>query len=42
LVALVRQMLPSAALALRLRAVRGFVQSADALFQAGLLDASAR
>jgi AcrR family transcriptional regulator len=36
-VALVRQMLPSAALALHLRPVRGFVQSADALFREGLL-----
>ena len=36
-VALIRQMLPSAALALRLRPVRGFVQSADALFREGLL-----
>ena len=37
LVALVRQMLPSAALALQLRPVRGFVQSADALVSEGLL-----
>jgi AcrR family transcriptional regulator len=37
LVALIRQMLPSAALTLHLRAVRGFVQSADALFREGLL-----
>ena len=37
LVALVRQMLPSAALTLHLRTVRGFVQSADALFRKGLL-----
>ena len=36
-VALIRQMLPSAALALRLRPVSGFVQSADALFREGLL-----
>ena len=37
LVALFRQLLPSAALALRLPLVRGFVQSADALFQDALL-----
>ena len=37
LVALIRQILPSAALALHLRPVRGFVQSADALFREGLL-----
>jgi AcrR family transcriptional regulator len=37
LVALIRQMLPSAALALKLRSVRGFVQSADGLFREGLL-----
>ena len=37
LVALIRQMLPSAALTLHLRSVRGFVQSADALFREGLL-----
>jgi AcrR family transcriptional regulator len=37
LLALIRQMLPSAALALHLRPVRGFVQSADALFHEGLL-----
>jgi AcrR family transcriptional regulator len=36
-VAVVRQMLPSAALTLHLRPVRGFVQSADALFREGLL-----
>lgn len=36
-VGLIRQMLPSAALALRLRPVSGFVQSADALFREGLL-----
>jgi AcrR family transcriptional regulator len=36
-VALIRQMLPSAALTLHLRPVRGFVQSADALFRQGLL-----
>ena len=36
-VALIRQMLPSATLALRLRPVSGFVQSADALFREGLL-----
>jgi hypothetical protein len=38
LVALFRQILPSAALTLHLRAVRGFVQSADALFAEALLD----
>jgi AcrR family transcriptional regulator len=38
LVALIRQMLPSAALALRLGPVRGFVRSADALFREGLLE----
>lgn len=37
LVALIRQLLPSAALSLHLRPVRGFVQSADALFRQGLL-----
>jgi AcrR family transcriptional regulator len=37
LVALIRQILPSAALALHLRSVRRFVQSADALFREGLL-----
>jgi AcrR family transcriptional regulator len=37
LVALIRQMLPSAALTLHLRPVRGFVQSAGALFREGLL-----
>ena len=37
LVALMRQLLPSAALTLKLRPVRGFVQSADALFREGLL-----
>ncbi len=37
LVGLIRQMLPSAALALHLRPVRGFVQSAAALFRDGLL-----
>jgi hypothetical protein len=37
LVALIRQMLPSAALTLQLRPVRGFVRAADALFQEGLL-----
>jgi AcrR family transcriptional regulator len=37
LVALFRQILPSAALALHLRPVRTFVQSADALFVEGLL-----
>jgi AcrR family transcriptional regulator len=37
LVALIRQTLPSAALALHLRPVGGFVQSADALFRQGLL-----
>jgi hypothetical protein len=34
---LMRQLLPSAAMTLRLRPVRGFVQSADALFREGLL-----
>ena len=38
LVALFRQILPSAALALRLRPVQGFVQSADALFGLALLN----
>lgn len=38
LVALIRQILPSAALTLHLRPVRKFVQSADALFREGLLD----
>ena len=37
LVALLRQVLPSAALTLHLRSVRGFVQSADALFREGLV-----
>ena len=37
LVGLVAKMLPAAALSLRLRTVRGFVQSADALFREGLL-----
>lgn len=37
LVALLRQGLPSAALALRLPMVRGFVQSADRLFEDALL-----
>jgi AcrR family transcriptional regulator len=37
LVALIGQMLPSATLALRLPAVKGFVRSADALFQEALL-----
>jgi AcrR family transcriptional regulator len=37
LVALMRQLLPSAALTLKLRPVRGFVQSADTLFREGLL-----
>jgi AcrR family transcriptional regulator len=41
LVALFRQMLPSAAMTLHLRAVRGFVQSADALFMEGLLNDTA-
>lgn len=36
-VALIRQLLPSAALTLRLRSVKGFVQAADALFREGLL-----
>ena len=38
LVALFRRLLPSAALTLRLPPVRGFVQSADALFREALLD----
>jgi AcrR family transcriptional regulator len=38
LVALLRQILPSAALALHLRPVRGFVQSADTLFGEALLN----
>ena len=42
LLALIRQMLPSAALALHLRPVRGFVQSADALFGEGLLGEAAQ
>jgi hypothetical protein len=37
LVSLTRQLLPSAALTLHLRPVRAFLQSADALFQEGLL-----
>jgi AcrR family transcriptional regulator len=37
LVALIRQLLPSAALTLRLPPVRGFVRSADALIREGLL-----
>jgi AcrR family transcriptional regulator len=37
LVALIRQMLPSAALTLHLRPVRGFLVAADALFREGLL-----
>ena len=37
LLALTRQLLPSAALTLQLRPVRGFVQSADALYREGLL-----
>jgi hypothetical protein len=41
-VALLRQMLPSAALALRLRSVGGFAQSADALFREGLLGEECR
>ena len=40
LVALFRQMLPSAALALRLRPVRGFVESADSLLEEALLAGS--
>jgi len=40
LVALFRQILPSAALTLRLRPVRRFVQSADQLFKDALLDNS--
>jgi AcrR family transcriptional regulator len=42
LVALIRQLLPSAALALNVRPVRRFVQSADALFREGLLDEELR
>jgi len=38
LVALLRRMLPSASLTLRLSPVRGFIQSADALFKEALLD----
>lgn len=38
LVALLRRMLPSASLTLRLSPVRGFVQSADALFKEALLE----
>jgi AcrR family transcriptional regulator len=38
LVALFRQILPSASLALNLRTVRGFVQSADSLFAEALLN----
>jgi AcrR family transcriptional regulator len=38
LVALFRQILPSAALTLRLRPVRGFVQSADSIVMDGLLN----
>ena len=38
LVALLRRMLPSAALTLRLPPVRGFVQTADSLFREALLD----
>lgn len=38
LVALLRQILPSAALTLHLRSVRGFVQSADSLFGEALLE----
>jgi AcrR family transcriptional regulator len=41
-VALIRQMLPSAALTLHLRNVRGFVQSAGALFTEGLLGEEAQ
>ena len=40
LVALIRRVLPSAALALHLRPVKGFVQSTDALFRDGLLGES--
>jgi AcrR family transcriptional regulator len=40
LVALIRQILPSAALALHLRPVKGFVQSTDALLRDGLLGES--
>jgi AcrR family transcriptional regulator len=42
LVALLRQMLPSAALALRLRPVRGFVVSTDGLVADGLLGSMPR
>jgi hypothetical protein len=38
LVALLRRMLPSASLTLRLSPVRSFIQSADALFKAALLE----
>jgi AcrR family transcriptional regulator len=37
LVALIRQVLPTAALSLHVRPVKGFVQSADALFREGLV-----
>jgi AcrR family transcriptional regulator len=42
LLVLIRQILPSAALALHLRPVRGFVQSADVLFREGLLGETAQ
>lgn len=42
LVGLFKQIMPSAALALRLRPVRGFVQSADALFADALLNGPER
>jgi AcrR family transcriptional regulator len=42
LVGLFRRALPSAALALRLPAVRGFVTTADALFEEGLLGTTLR
>ena len=40
LVSLLRQVLPSAALTLRLPPIRGFVQSADQLFREALFDSS--
>jgi AcrR family transcriptional regulator len=42
LVALIRQIMPSVALALRVRPVRVFVQSADALFLEGVLGDASR
>jgi hypothetical protein len=41
-VALVRQILPSASLALHLKSVRTFVQAADALFREALLEGRAQ